>query len=316
MKVLPTIFDFCNEHILLSFGNMVITPARLFLFIWIGGIICIAFNTFRNYRTLYGVMRCLPNLLDTPDNGISTILTEICKTDPVPHPVKKVIRTKYVSTPCVMGFFSPVILLPDLEFTKEELYCILQHELSHRRHKDLIWMLVTEALYMINWWNPFISLLRTQITEISELHADKTACDGLSHMQRSLYMECLMKVARNQQCKSSMPAISLPFSDAAHGFLKCRFLRITDPKPNKPFIKFMLNGIAVLLLVLSTLFIFEPAWIPEGEGEIYFTISDESYLKKREDGTYEFYIDDEHFCGILQDNNLEEIEDLPVYPAE
>ena len=59
MKVLPTIFDFCNEHILLSFGNMVITPARLFLFIWIGGIICIAFNTFRNYRTLYGVMRCL-----------------------------------------------------------------------------------------------------------------------------------------------------------------------------------------------------------------------------------------------------------------
>ncbi len=43
----------------------------------------------------------------------------------------------YVSSPMVLGFISPVILLPQADFSMDELSHILRHELLHLKRKDL-----------------------------------------------------------------------------------------------------------------------------------------------------------------------------------
>lgn len=102
-KILPAIIDFCNMHIFFTIKDIAVTPSRLFLMSWVCGGVYIAYNTFRSYRELHSIIRCYPNLLNNPD--ISAILTHICAENPVPHPVKKVIRMQFVTTPCITGFF-------------------------------------------------------------------------------------------------------------------------------------------------------------------------------------------------------------------
>ena len=108
MKILPAIFDFCNEHVLFSFGNTAVTLSRLLLFIWIAGIICIAFNTFRNYLILYGIIRSLPDITDAPDNPVSAVLAEIYEKNPVPHPVFIVISLTQPPLPGVYPQTKPL----------------------------------------------------------------------------------------------------------------------------------------------------------------------------------------------------------------
>ena len=76
---------------------------------------------------------------------------------------------------------------------------------------------------------------------------------------------------------------------------------------------YFITGIAVLMLFASILFIFEPAWVPENGANSICHVTEDSYLLARTDGTYEFYADDEHYVGIITNQDLEEIRDLPVY---
>lgn len=312
-KILPIVMDFFNEYVLFTIKTFAITPSLLFLSVWIIGVIYILCSAVKKYMNLYSIIPCFPNLADDPDSNISKILTDIYNTDPVHHPVKQVIRTRFVSTPCIIGFFSPIVFLPDLDFTQEELYCILYHELSHLRHMDFFWMLFTEILYMINWWNPFLRLLRTQLTEIMEFHADNTTFVNLPSTYQGLYLDCLVKVTRNQQSRSRLPAMTFPFSNNRSSSLKCRILRLIESESCGSFTNFFIMGTAALLLIASTVFIIEPSWMPPAEiyGES-FGITNESYLLMQTDGSYEFYIND-RYMGTIHDPNVEEIKELPIY---
>lgn len=314
--ILPTIIDFCNELVLFTIRDTAITLSWLLLSVWVCGIIYIVWKTVRNYKKLYDIIPYFPNLADDPDSKIPEILESVYKTNPVRHPVKKVIRTKFVNTPCIIGFFSPVIFLPALDLTPEELYCVLYHELSHLRHIDFIWMLFTEILCIINWWNPLIRLLRTEMTTIMEFHADNTVFSDLAPEYRELYLDCLIKIARNQQIGSPLPVMSLPFSTHTQSFLGRRILRLIESESCRPFADVLVKGIAVLLLIVSTMFIIEPAWMPvNGAGGEYY-LTDSSYLLMQPDGSYDLYIDENTYIGTIHERNVEGIQELPVYCAE
>lgn len=314
--VLPKIMDFCNKNVFFTIHNTAITPSRLFLLVWICGIIYIASKTIIKYKKLYCIIPCFPNLADDPDSKIPAILEAVYKTAPVRHPVKKVIRTRYVNTPCIIGYSSPIVFLPSLDLTTEELYCILYHELSHLRHADFIWVLFMEILCTIYWWNPFLLLLRTQVTDIMEFHADNTAFSNLPSTHRGLYLDCLVKIARSQQSKPPLPVMTLPFSNNTQSFLKCRILRLIEARSYRSFTNFLTKCTAILLLIVSTLFIIEPAWWPENgaDGEYYLT--NNSYLLMQPDGSYDLYIDEHTYLGTIYDRTQEDIETLPVYYAE
>ena len=178
---------------------------------------------------------------------------------------------------------------------------------------DFIWMLFAEILRVLNWWNPFVILLRKRLSDILEYHADNATFSSLPPTRRTLYLDCLIKVARSQQRKQPLPAMTLPFSKSSPGSTTCRVLRLINTESCRSFMNYFITGIAVLMLFASTLFIIEPAWKSENGANGIYYITDDSYLLARTDGTYEFYIDDEHYVGIVTNRNLEEIRDLPVY---
>ena len=64
-----------------------------------------------------------------------------------------------ISTPAAFGLFHPVILLPNIEFTETELYCVLLHELIHIKHRDWGIKVIMDFISCIHWWNVCVSIL-------------------------------------------------------------------------------------------------------------------------------------------------------------
>jgi beta-lactamase regulating signal transducer with metallopeptidase domain len=125
--------------------------------------------------------------------------------------------------------------------TAEELQEIIRHEFVHARQKhslDIIW---GELLCMLNWYNPFVWLLRKSIRQNLEFIADnKVVENGIDKKQ---YQYLLLKVIGNSQF-----SIATQFNFSS---LKKRIAMMNKTKSAKRQILrmlFLLPATAVLLL--------------------------------------------------------------------
>lgn len=100
-----------------------------------------------------------------------------------------------VHTPMLVGVIRPLILLPaDREYTKEELECILVHELMHIRNGDLVVKKLAVIAEDIHWFNPVTRhLLLKSVNEWTEYRCDNSTC--ANYVDRKIYYETLLSNA-------------------------------------------------------------------------------------------------------------------------
>lgn len=74
------------------------------------------------------------------------------------YPCPRVVRSRWIDTPCQAGIFRPVVVLPAAESSSAELTSILVHELAHIARRDVTWIVIfrlTIALLPFQpllWW--------------------------------------------------------------------------------------------------------------------------------------------------------------------
>lgn len=69
----------------------------------------------------------------------------------------KVRRSSEFSSPCLVGFFEPTIVIPDRlidSLGEKDLRAIFAHELSHLRSRDLLWLWLGRWLTVVYWFHP------------------------------------------------------------------------------------------------------------------------------------------------------------------
>lgn len=92
-------------------------------------------------------------------------------------------------SPMMIGFFRPIILLPNAEFTDEELYYIILHEFIHFKHRDIWVKLLLTASVAVHWFNPCVYYMRYQASKDMELFCD----DGVVSMsEKRPYAEAIL----------------------------------------------------------------------------------------------------------------------------
>ena len=107
----------------------------------------------------------------------------------------EVIEMKEISTPATFGLFHPVILLPRIEFTETELYCVLLHELIHIKHRDWVIKVIMDFISCIHWWNIFVSiLLPSLLQQIQELYVDHSMETLVPAQNRFDYASSILKM--------------------------------------------------------------------------------------------------------------------------
>ncbi len=115
--------------------------------------------------------------------------SRICET--VQCPVKVIVSAN-ATTPMVMGFRKPMIVLPDVRYGEKELAMILSHELVHLKRGDLPVKLLMLIANAVHWFNPAAYSLNKQIHALCELSCDERVVRGMDTKNRRFYGETLL----------------------------------------------------------------------------------------------------------------------------
>ena len=150
------------------------------------------------------------------------------------------IISEKADSPMVIGFWRPVLVLPKEEYTREESFYILKHELTHMRRHDVFVKFLLLFARDFHWFNPVVYLMHREATVDMELACDEAVVRDSSYDQREAYTETLMSTLSSRQRKG--PSLSTQFSGGKR-VMKKRFRNILTKVKKK-------NGVILFAVIL------------------------------------------------------------------
>lgn len=170
----------------------------------------------------------------------------------------EVIEVDAPIAPMLTGLFSPRLLLPLhlRSFAAVQQQMIVAHELTHLRRRDLHWMGAGVLLQTLFWFNPFMRLLRAQLSWAQELGCDRAVLSGRPPAHRKAYAAALVAQLALQRVPV---ATALAFGGVSASTLAGRILLIREPGAarRRPWTR--LAAIGALAAVLAASVAFQPA---------------------------------------------------------
>jgi beta-lactamase regulating signal transducer with metallopeptidase domain len=125
----------------------------------------------------------------------TAMLAELCSIRRTPL----LYRNPLAATPMLFGVLRPSIILPDREYTAEQLRAVLLHELTHLRRKDVLVKWLSVLSCAAHWFNPVVWLMRREIDRACELACDSSVVFSLDADGRQIYGETLIYVAADSK---------------------------------------------------------------------------------------------------------------------
>lgn len=213
-----------------------------------------------------------------------------------------VVTTSRRDSPAVCGFFSPTVLLPDMELSEEQLRHILRHELFHFANRDAWLELVFAVFQALFWWNPLLYPVRKRLSYFLELRCDACATNKFSQEQKIEYVDTVLSVVK-QAYSSNTAEPDYAFSlgkTSSERELTSRMELIFSPNMLKRKLSPALTAVALLFLLLSYSFVIQPLDDPppaEDLAGVYQIAPENARLIRTEVGDYDLYINGEYFCS-------------------
>lgn len=109
----------------------------------------------------------------------------------------ELICSEYCNSPMTSGILSSFLILPkwteEIEENKYEY--MLQHELVHIKHHDLLIKYIGLLVMAVHWYNPFVYIMFHEISVISEMYCDSIVIGGKGEEECRKYGELILKLA-------------------------------------------------------------------------------------------------------------------------
>ncbi|MDF2938362.1 MAG: hypothetical protein K0Q90_3735 [Paenibacillaceae bacterium] len=223
----------------------------------IGGVwgICavgiLAYNTWRHKRFLHLVNRWGEAVTDRE----ALLLLESIRTDMNISKQVRLMSCSFITSPMMVGFFRPVILMPSVPMDSDELAFVLRHELIHYKQHDLWFKSLVLLTTAVHWFNPLVYVIAKTIEVQCEMSCDERLVRETSLEQRQRYSETIIGlIKRGTRVQTSL---STNFYREGNS-VRTRIFRIMDNTPKKA-------GISVLCVALAAImgarivFAFSPA---------------------------------------------------------
>ena len=309
-RVFPEIISFLETPVI-AFSGYNICLCHILRLLWITGAAVGLGKTIRTYACFKRSMDIFSAATDRRiQNALQRVNSKYKK--PVAF---EVVQTGIISTPVIFGIRKPRIVVPQMELSEEEWQHILNHETAHYYHGDLWAKMIIELLCIVYWWNPFVYLLKKQLSKALEIHIDLTVTKPMSEIERIEYLECLLKIAKMRADKESNK-LALTFGSESSYTLSQRVHIVFADFNQKTNVNlksvFMAVVPVILLLILSFLFVFEPYSIsPRDAAHTVALTSETAYLVQNQDKGYDVYLDDQYFGTVTEIKDS--FSGLPIY---
>ena len=315
IRILPALRDFVMAD-LFYIDRKPITLREILTVVWIIGVIV------NIGKMLYSFLSCRKKLACMPKAESSEILAAFDKAFSHVFPGKSprctVVNSDMFGTAVIWGVRNPVIVLPNVEYSGRELYCVFLHELFHLKHRDNLIKMLCCLLAAVHWWNPLISrLLISAVNQVQELLADYQVGRSLNVKEIIDYLECIKKAAAYT---ISAGTDRMSFHALGNGnrrpYILQRFRLIMEQKAAG----YTLKGIilAGLCFLMSFSFVFEPYYndiYDENGNEVFFYLesSDDNYYIQNAT-QYDLYLNGRYV--YTDDIIIDDFKELPVYEGE
>ena len=275
----PRIMDFLWNPIVTLF-NCQISPLLLCGIIWAIGFVFLSARSIHAYfRVKNGILLCSRPLHMDIESNSGRVLKN------------RVIVSSTVNEPIIIGYFRPVIVLPEIELSQAEINIILEHELIHYRKKDLWIHLVITILRILYWWNPFCYIVGDLISELIEVRVDRQVQSKLTKEERIAYLECMLKVANNKKMK-----FSLAFGKSIRFKNFSSFYNLN--RKSSPIFQLFFIMIVVFITMLPFTVIFEPFTPPKENVPVFmgFDCKNAYFIDRLDE--YDLFIEDEYVATL------------------
>lgn len=135
-----------------------------------------------------------------------------------------------ISSPMLIGFIRPTILLPTGNIPPDELLFVLKHELIHFKRRDVWYKALVFVATALHWFNPFVYMIAREISIQCEISCDEEVVKNVDMDGRQKYVEAIIGVIRKQSRARS--TFSTNFYSGKLG-MKYRVFSIMDAKNKK-----------------------------------------------------------------------------------
>ncbi len=102
-------------------------------------------------------------------------------------------------SPMMTGFRHIKVLLPETDYTDEELELIFEHELTHYLHRDIYVNLLGILVTSLHWFNPIVRLAYKEIQEAGEIYCDYDVLQKRDTHYRAFYGETIITMIDKKQ---------------------------------------------------------------------------------------------------------------------
>lgn len=151
-----------------------------------------------------------------------------------------------ISSPLLIGFFHPCVVLPDADIPDTDFYYTVQHELIHYRRRDMFYKWLVQTVVCLHWFNPLVHLMSREIDKACEFSCDEALVAGLDYCGAQDYGKTLLDaMAKSGHYKESLASVTLSENKE---LLKERLSAIMNFKKKSKVIA----GITFLLTIFLT----------------------------------------------------------------
>lgn len=78
-----------------------------------------------------------------------------------------------ISSPLLIGFFHPCIVLPDENISEKDFQYIVLHELMHYKRRDMFYKWLVQVTVCLHWFNPLVHFMSREINKACEFSCDE-----------------------------------------------------------------------------------------------------------------------------------------------
>lgn len=221
-------------------GKAPVTFLDLAAAVWMAGSVIFLFVHFVSY--LHYKRKLLKNSVSVWEASNSAAICKQLEALKMLLHIRRPVPARYSSeaaSPMVIGFFHPVLVLPDEAYSGMDLYFILKHELIHFKRKDVWAKLLFMTANAVHWFHPLVWVMVREAVVDMELSCDERVIEGAKSEVRKAYTETLFSTIHKQCTKKTV--LSTQFYGGAR-VMKKRFRNILI-KSNKK------NGILLFISI-------------------------------------------------------------------
>lgn len=157
-----------------------------------------------------------------------------------------------VSSPLLIGFFHPCVVLPSADIPEKDFRYIVLHELTHYKRGDMFYKWLVQVTVCLHWFNPLVHLMSREITKACEFSCDEAVLTKLGSGSAQKYGKTLLNaMAAVGRYKENLGAVTLSENKQ---LLKERINAIMNFKKKSMAMR-LLTGALTLCMMLGAAFV-------------------------------------------------------------